>query len=40
MIIKASSFNKMKSKETRMVTYTCRYSRGHLIPNKVVDDIN
>jgi len=22
----------IKSKETRAVTYTCRYSRGHLIP--------
>ena len=23
----------IKSKETRMITYTCRYSSGHLIPN-------
>ena len=22
----------IKSKETRMITYTCRYSSGHLIP--------
>ena len=22
----------IKSKETRVVTYTCRYSSGHLIP--------
>ena len=22
----------MQSKETRVVTYTCRYSSGHLIP--------
>jgi len=22
----------IKSKETRMITYTCRYSNGHLIP--------
>jgi len=23
----------IKSKEARMITYTCRYSSGHLIPN-------
>ena len=23
----------IKSKETRVITYTCRYSSGHLIPN-------
>ena len=26
----------IKSKETRLITYTCRYSSGHLIPNSVV----
>ena len=24
------------SKETKIVTYTCRYSSGHLIPNLVM----
>jgi len=23
----------IKSKETKVITYTCRYSSGHLIPN-------
>jgi len=23
----------IKSKETRTITYTCRYSSGHLVPN-------
>ena len=23
----------IKSKETRVITYTCRYSSGHLIPD-------
>ena len=27
--------DRKKSRETREVTYTCRYTSGHLIPNSV-----
>jgi len=32
VILQAIGIIVMKSKETRVVAYTCRYSSGHLIP--------
>jgi len=33
LILQAIGIIVIKSKETRVVTYTCRYSSGHLITN-------
>ena len=32
VILQSIGITVIKSKETRMITYTCRYSSGHLIP--------